>query len=167
MVDTQDRMKRKAWVEAIMTIALALIIAALLLQVFARYVAKVSIPWTEEISRYLLVLLTFTGAAVAVRDRQHIAITFLLDRLPEVPRLCTSLVFDVLAMLFMGAVFRGSLNMIRLTWETPAGTIPWISTGKIYLILPFSCLLMMAYLLAQVFHAAKRLSSRPAGEGVR
>jgi TRAP-type transport system small permease protein len=166
MADTPNPRRRFAWVEAIMTVALILMTIALLLQVFARYVAKVSIPWTEEVSRYLLVLMTFTGAALAVRDKQHIAIMFLLDRLPEVPRLCTELVFNLLMMLFMGAVFRGSLSMVRLTWETPAGTIPWITTGRIYLILPFACLLMLGYLLVQVFHGAKRMTTLRAGGGV-
>ena len=167
MADILTPRKHIAWVEAIMTISLTLMIMALLLQVVARYVVRVSIPWTEEISRYLLVLLTFTGAAVAVRDKQHIAITFLLDRLPEIPRLCADLVFTVLIMLFLGTAFRGSLHMIQLTWETPAGTIPWITTGKLYLVLPFTCLLMLGYLLVQVFQTAKRLTALRTGGGVR
>ncbi len=155
--------KRMAWVEQIMTASLALMILALLLQVVARYILKLSIPWTEEISRYLLVLMTFTGAAVAVRDRQHIAITFLLDRMPAMARMYAELAFNILIMLFIAAVFRGSLNMIQLTWETPAGTIAWITTGKLYLILPFACLLTLGYLLLQVFRTAKQLSASATG----
>jgi TRAP-type transport system small permease protein len=154
------RRRRIEWVEAVIAVALVLMTAVLLLQVFARYVARISIPWTEEVARYLLVLMTFTGAALAVRDRQHIAITILLDRLPDAARTCVELVFDVLIMLFLGAVFRGTVNMVQLTWETPAGTIPWITTGRLYLILPFALLLMLGYLLAQVFRAAKRLSAQ-------
>jgi TRAP-type transport system small permease protein len=156
---------RIGWVGAIIAIAFGLMILALLLQVVARYVLQVSIPWTEEVSRYLLVLMTFVGAALALRDRQHIAITFLLDRLSPPHRLWVDLLFNVLIMLFLGAVFRGSLQMVELTWETPAGTIPWITTGRIYLILPFSILLMLGYLLAQVYRDACRLSGRVAGEG--
>jgi TRAP-type C4-dicarboxylate transport system permease small subunit len=155
---------RIGWAGAIIAIAFALMILALLLQVVARYVLQVSIPWTEEVSRYLLVLMTFVGAALALRDRQHIAITFLLDRLSPPHRLWVDLLFNVLIMLFLGAVFRGSVQMIELTWETPAGTIPWITTGRIYLILPFSILLMLGYLLAQVCQGARRLAGRAAGE---
>ena len=151
---------RIGWVEAIIAIALGLMTGALMLQVLARYVLHVSIPWTEEVSRYLLVLMTFVGAALALRDRQHIAITFLLDRLPNTQRIWMDLLFNVLIMLFLGAVFRGSVRMIQLTWETPAGTIPWITTGRIYLILPFTVLLMLGYLLAQVYRGARQLSAR-------
>ncbi len=134
--------------------------AVLMLQVLARYVLQVSIPWTEEVSRYLLMLMTFVGAALALRDRQHIAITFLLDRLTHTQRIWADLLFNVLIMLFLGAVFRGSVRMIQLTWETPAGTVPWITTGRIYLILPFAVVLMLGYLLVQVYRGAGQLSAR-------
>ncbi len=134
--------------------------AVLMLQVLARYVLQVSIPWTEEVSRYLLMLMTFVGAALALRDRQHIAITFLLDRLTHTQRIWVDLLFNVLIMLFLGAVFRGSVRMIQLTWETPAGTVPWITTGRIYLILPFAVVLMLGYLLVQVYRGAGQLSAR-------
>jgi TRAP-type C4-dicarboxylate transport system permease small subunit len=104
--------------------------------------------------------MTFVGAALALRDRQHIAITFLLDRLPTTQRIWADLLFNVLIMLFLGAVFRGSLQMIQLTWETPAGTVPWITTGRIYLILPFSIVLMLGYLLVQVYRGSCQLSAR-------
>jgi len=166
-MDTRHRGARIEWVETVIVIALILMTLVLLLQVFARYVVQVSIPWTEEIARYLLVFMTFTGAALALREKQHIAITFLLERLPDTPRICLELLFDVVIMLFLGAVFRGSLNMVQLTWETPAGTIPWITTGKLYLVLPFATLLMLGYLLAQVFRAAKRLSAQVGAGEVR
>lgn len=152
--------KRIGWVGAVIAIALGLMTATLMLQVLARYVLRVSIPWTEEISRYLLVLMTFVGAALALRDRQHIAITFLLDRLPHPQRIWADLLFNLLIMLFLGAVFRGSVRMIQLTWETPAGTVPWITTGRIYLILPFTILLMLGYLLAEIYRGARQLSGK-------
>lgn len=160
VVEPMQTTTRIGWVGAIITVALGLMTAALMLQVIARYVLQVSIPWTEEVSRYLLVLMTFVGAALALRDRQHIAITFLLDRLSATRRIWADLLFNVLIMLFLGAVFRGSVRMIQLTWETPAGTIPWITTGRIYLILPFTVVLMLGYLLAQVYRGARQLSAR-------
>ena len=166
-MDAQNRAKRIEWLEGVMVVTLILMTLVLLLQVFARYVAKISIPWTEELARYLLVLMTFTGAALALREKQHIAITVLLDRVSATVRICLELFFDVVIMLFLGAVFRGSLTMVQLTWETPAGTIPWITTGRLYLILPFATLLMLGYLLAQVFQAAKRLSAQLGVGGTR
>lgn len=46
------------------------------LQFFSRYILNDSIAWTEEIARYLLMALTFTGSAMAARRGAHIAVEF-------------------------------------------------------------------------------------------
>jgi TRAP-type C4-dicarboxylate transport system permease small subunit len=56
--------------------------AVVFLQFFTRYVLNDSIAWTEEIARYLLMWVTFIGAAVAMRRRTHIAVEVLLHFLP-------------------------------------------------------------------------------------
>lgn len=63
------------------------------LQFFSRYVMNDSIGWTEEIARYLLVLVTFVGAALAVRKNTHIAVEFFYRYLPGAGgRVCSTLV---------------------------------------------------------------------------
>jgi TRAP-type C4-dicarboxylate transport system permease small subunit len=56
------------------------------LQFFSRYVLNDSIAWTEEIARYVLMALTFTGSAMAARRGTHIAVEFLPNMLPAGPR---------------------------------------------------------------------------------
>jgi TRAP-type transport system small permease protein len=53
------------------------------LQFFSRYILNDSIAWTEEIARYVLMALTFTGSAMAARRGTHIAVEFLPDMLPR------------------------------------------------------------------------------------
>ncbi|GAB4394137.1 MAG: TRAP transporter small permease [Kiloniellaceae bacterium] len=72
------------------------------LQFFSRYVLNDSIGWTEEIARYLLVLVTFVGAALAVRKNSHIAVEFFYRYLPGAwGRVCSTLV-DLLCLGFFG-----------------------------------------------------------------
>ena len=141
----------------VITCALIAMFFVVMLQIFARYVIRASIPWTEELSRYLLVFMTFFGAAVALKENRHITISILIDFLPDKYRVYVDVFFKVIILLFLAAVLRGSIKMVLLTWETPAGTIPWITTGRIYLILPVSVGLMVIYLGQQLVDVWKRL----------
>ena len=46
------------------------------LQFFTRYVMNDSFGWTEEIARYLLIMVGFTGAVLAARKGTHIFLEF-------------------------------------------------------------------------------------------
>ncbi len=52
------------------------------LQFFTRYVLNDSLGWTEEIARYLLILVGFVGSATCVRKNGHIYLEFLYRMLP-------------------------------------------------------------------------------------
>ena len=68
------------WVAFIIFWTLAIIV---FLQFFTRYVLNNSLSWTEEIARYLLMWITFIGAAVAMRRGTHIAVEVALLFLPK------------------------------------------------------------------------------------
>ncbi len=52
------------------------------LQFFTRYALNDSVAWTEEVARYLLMVLTFVGAACAVKRGAHIRVEALEAVLP-------------------------------------------------------------------------------------
>jgi TRAP-type C4-dicarboxylate transport system permease small subunit len=51
-------------------------------QFFTRYVLQDSAAWTEEIARYLLIVVTFVGASMAVRKNTHIHVEFVYRYIP-------------------------------------------------------------------------------------
>ncbi len=70
-------------------------------QFFTRYVLDDSAAWTEEIARYLLIVVTFVGAAMGVRRNTHIHVEFVYRYLPaNVGRLLSTLVDVVRAAFF-------------------------------------------------------------------
>lgn len=78
------------------------------LQFFTRYVLNDSLTWTEEIAQYLLMVLTFTGSAMAARRGTHITVEFLLNRLPHgARRVAHALVAAVATAILAVAPFLG------------------------------------------------------------
>ncbi len=96
--------------------SLALVVIALISlgNVVTRYVTGGSLAFTEEFSVFLLVVLTFAGASVALRRNGHIRIGLLERALPEAPRKAL-IAFQWLC----GAIVLGLITWFgaRLTWE--------------------------------------------------
>lgn len=77
-VSNQPPLSAKRGIEDYVALVFFLALAGIVFSQFvSRYVFNDSIPWTEEVSRYLLIYVTFIGSAVAVRDRTHIMVEFL------------------------------------------------------------------------------------------
>jgi TRAP-type C4-dicarboxylate transport system permease small subunit len=65
-------------------------------QFFTRYVLEDSAAWTEEIARYLLIVVTFVGSAMGVRRNTHIHVEFLYRYIPRSLQRALSTAVDVL-----------------------------------------------------------------------
>ncbi|PMR67609.1 TRAP transporter small permease [Halomonas heilongjiangensis] len=96
--------------------SLALVVIALISlgNVVTRYVTGGSLAFTEEFSVFLLVVLTFAGASVALRRNGHIRIGLLERALPAAPKKAL-IAFQWLC----GAIVLGLITWFgaRLTWE--------------------------------------------------
>ena len=64
-------------------IILAIMTVLAFINVIARYVFLASFPWVEELNRLGLVILTYVGAAVALKQHAHLGLSILTDRLPK------------------------------------------------------------------------------------
>jgi len=102
-------MKRPVKIEEVIGVACMVVLVLLTLgNVLTRYLTDESFAWTEEISIFLIVVMTLAGAAsIAERDR-HIRIEFIYDGgsvqrrrlLRLVSAAATTLLFAVLTALF-------------------------------------------------------------------
>lgn len=74
----QKSLLRLAWEQLELSICLVAMVAMTIIvfaQVIARYVFHNSFEWAEEISRFLVVWITFGGSAYAFRKGAHIGVT--------------------------------------------------------------------------------------------
>ena len=121
-------------------------------QVFCRYVLNHSLFWAEELSRYLLVWLTFLGASVAYRRNVHPGIDVVYNRLPDIiQKIFSNTVHFISIALFAVMIFYGIKfsYFVRLQ-ISPALYIPkWI----IFSIIPFRGLIFMVHGLSFLVNA--------------
>ena len=72
-------------------------------QFFTRYALNDSAAWTEEIARYLLICVTWVGAAIATRKNNHIQVDFFYRYMPHGMSRVMSTAVDVLRIAFFAA----------------------------------------------------------------
>ncbi len=87
------------WISLLVFWALA---GVVFYQVFTRYFLNDPAGWTEEIARYLLVAVVFIGAAMSVRNNNHIQVDFVYRLLPPALGRVLSTLVDAMRIAFLG-----------------------------------------------------------------
>jgi TRAP-type C4-dicarboxylate transport system permease small subunit len=92
------------WDDSLVFVIFWVLAFVVFLQFFTRYVLNDSLGWTEEIARFLLIGVTFTGSVMAVRKSSHIAVEFLYRWVPRGMRRVAQGALDVIAIAFFGVM---------------------------------------------------------------
>jgi TRAP-type C4-dicarboxylate transport system permease small subunit len=71
------------WYDAPIFAVFWLLILVVFLQFVTRYVFNNSISWTEEIARYLLIAVAYTGGIICARKNSHINLVYFLKKMPK------------------------------------------------------------------------------------
>ena len=67
---------------ALLIAALGAMSVVVFINVLGRYLTDYSIPWAEEVARYLMIWMTFLGTGLVLRIGGHVAVDNLQDSLP-------------------------------------------------------------------------------------
>ena len=107
--------------------ALILLLAAMAVIIFVnvalRYLTSQSLEWAEEVSRHMMIWLTFLGAGPVLRYGGHIAVENLQDALPSKLAVAMRAVVAALLFGFFGfMVWFGWLYMQRTQFQMTAAT---------------------------------------------
>jgi len=128
--------------------ALIVLLAAMACLIFVnvalRYLTNQSIEWAEEVSRHLMIWLTFLGAGPVLRYGGHIAIDNLQDALPVRFAIVVRVFVALLLFAFFGLmVWYGWLYMGRTMFQLTAATqIPF---AYIYAAMPVGGVLLLVH----------------------
>ena len=102
-----------------------------------------SLPWGEELSRFAFVWFVFFGATYAARLAAHNRVTFQFKIFPKIVGNVSTLLSDVVWIVFNSVMVYYSINVIREGFEFPeySPTLDWIM-AYIFLIFPIAFTLM-------------------------
>lgn len=89
----------------------ALLVVIVLAAVFCRYVLNQSLSWSDEVVRYLFVWFTLFGAAVTLREREHIRVEYFVEKLSPTLRRVIEI-----AMLLGVGLFQAALVVLGFMW---------------------------------------------------
>ena len=94
-------------------------------QFFTRYVLANSASWTEEIARYLLIIVTFLGASMAVRRNTHIQVEFVYRYLPPRAGRILSTFVDIVRIAFLALASWLSIDLVPRMHNLQMTVIDW------------------------------------------
>jgi TRAP-type C4-dicarboxylate transport system permease small subunit len=122
------------WLEEQVLSGSVLLLAFLTLaNVIGRSLFGQSLASAEELSRFLIVLLTFVGLGYGASKGRHIRMTAFYDQLPERPRKAMMLIISGTTALLLGAftwlAFRYVLGTVR-----PLGAVSPVLEVPVYLV---------------------------------
>ncbi|SNZ15501.1 TRAP-type C4-dicarboxylate transport system, small permease component [Natronoarchaeum philippinense] len=134
--------------------ATALFTSTIVLTTLQVFIRLLNLPtfgflhWTQPAARFVLVIATYLGAAVAIRNNEQIAIQFLLERLANWKPWLGYLV-KVLGKLvtagFLLVALEGTVITTIDDWATSIGGIGFVTSGHLYLGIGIGLALMLLY----------------------
>lgn len=133
-----------------------ILIVCLILQVFTRLLPKflgdwavISLPWTEELSRFSFVWLLMLGASVGMYNQEHFNVTFVVDTVPPALRPPIQFLVYLAELLFVGFLIVHGYRMSEMVWNQIAPAVG-VSYAWVYMSVPVGASLMAVHIVGNM-----------------
>jgi len=143
-------------IDGVIALLLAVMVVLVFGNVFLRYGFNSGITVSEELSRWLLVWLTFLGAIVALKEHAHLGVDALVRALPPVGKRVCFVVSHLLMLYADWLLLTGSWKQTIIGWGDRAPATG-LSVGLFYgvgLIFGVSAAVILIYDLVRVLSGA-------------
>jgi TRAP-type C4-dicarboxylate transport system permease small subunit len=131
------------WVMVSMTCVIFFITT---LTVFTRYLLNIVPSWSEEIPRYLLVWITYLGAGLAIKFKEHISLDVFFNLMPVRARQAGHLILNGLVAIVAVIMIVYGIGLVNHFGDDLMESIP-VTNFWLYLAMPISGALMTLYLI--------------------
>ena len=130
-------------------------------QVVTRYLFNSPSAVSEVLSRYMFIWLVLIGGAFVFGLREHMAITFMRDRMPHNIKIMLEMLGELATTVFALLVLSvgGYIGMARQMAQLDSAL--QIPIGVIYAAIPISGILTVFYCLHNQYLLSRQLSTKP------
>lgn len=139
---------------------LAVMTAAVFLQVVLRFLGRVGIDGLEEVPRYLFIWLVMIGAAAAMWRSEHTILDYFINRLaPSARALVVAFTNAVCIFLFLYLVKLSLVLVPNAQLQTSPGL--GLPLGYVYAAIPIGSLLIVLPMLRNIHRALRTIWQKP------
>lgn len=113
--------------------------------VILRYFFQSAIFWAEEALRYLIVWITFIGAATCVKEGAHISLDTILTIMPGKAKYWFGIISNLICLIFSFILFKFSLSFV---WQVKTAQQVSSTIGGLPMYIVYSCMPVGLFLIA-------------------
>jgi TRAP-type C4-dicarboxylate transport system permease small subunit len=145
----------QGFITILVGLGMATLCAAVLIQVGGRYLFRYSPVWSEVLAGYIVVWISFLGAAWLIRSGMHLSVSLLPDALRRGPRLAGDLAAVGASILFSVVALWAGLQQHELTVPMMSLGLD-ISASWLYLAVPVYAACALIFLAEQLAATIQR-----------
>ena len=146
--------ERTSWLQMVTNCFFAVMVAAVVIEVVARYVFHRPLLWTEEVAKLAFTWLAFLGAAIAARHNEHIQVETLVEFLPRPLRHGIGIFVRVCSVIFLIIVTIYSTRFMLSEIDTTSAAME-ISKAWWVLPIPISTAMICLYMARDLVRAVR------------
>ncbi len=157
---------RLTWLaELLAEIGLIGLLLIVIHEVIVRYVFDSPTLYSVELSEYLLVLVVFMSIGWVLKEDRHVAVTFVVDRLPEKMRLGLKLLTSLLTMAFLGIIVwkGGKTTLTAYTGNYHSSSLLDFPMWIPYALIPLGALVLSLQYIVKIGELIRSLTDRRSG----
>ncbi|MBQ9664747.1 MAG: TRAP transporter small permease [Oscillospiraceae bacterium] len=142
-------------VEHVIAILMGLMTIVVFLQVVFRLISG-SLPWSEELARYMMIFMVYLGASVGVKMKNHIAVEFVVNKLPGKGRTVIDIIADILMLVCFAVIIHFGLSVVKVTMMQKSPVLR-VKMGYVYFSIVLGGILMCLQTVVNLVHSLRNL----------
>lgn len=133
------------YVMKFLSVFIAIIATVMVVVVFTnvvtRYVFRTTIPWSEELGRFLFIWVTFVGVVLANDKSEHMRLDFIVDQFKGKTAEVINILAYAIVIVLLTFLIHGSIRYTMTQWDWMSSALG-VRHGIVYIVAPISFTLM-------------------------